>query len=661
MFAACVALAVLIAFSLKNFVPVGAEATRLESNLPSPDQLQTPVGAQVQDTTEVAESSTLQEESGVKDAPLLSQAPQQETQRDSGNSDSGNSDVTQPELSPRSNPATDQTGPQSGIVTATDNPAQSDAGQAVEGAADVVTLERIPRSSQANGTGPVDVAGGETAKLEPLSLGLNAQAGKVLVSGKLPRSRFASVLLQVLRSAAPQPLDARELELIAEDARDTPWVFDVAKAFGSVDLEFATLDLQSDGKTVTVSGDVSTIAEKQTFLNALEGEGALVLSEDSQILVVPVQDATLLVSYANNEYEISGTLAIDHRDLYQRSISGRAISNEDVRWRRKVGNLEIVDSLSVILDIMDKSLLSARLTAESGNIALSGIVPSTENAESNQAGATDQEAVRRNIIAVFSSVLPEAETLTTDLRIAESPRSAESVAGQSLDVEPDETLAGSDQLQAAESSGSSADVVNESATAEDLPAETDASIEQASAAENATRISEVLEVPETPVAEEVTTAVVTPVEPQVGSPDTESQQLAVVESADDSALAEPADDLQDELTIATAELETLFEGFGFVPGETQLSDQNTEILDQLFEVLFLFPSLKANLGVDVADLSRSVANLALSRERANEISTYVTGLGVESYRLTVAGYGDSRRVGAKPGQSRVTLDFSRIP
>ena len=140
------------------------------------------------------------------------------------------------------------------------------------------------------------------------------------------------------------------------------------------------------------------------------------------------------------------------------------------------------------------------------------------------------------------------------------------------------------------------------------------------------------------------------------------QQAAAVAAESNALLADDVDDvLQDELSNTTTELQTLFEGFSFVSGQTELSDENIEILDQLFEVLFLFPSLKANLGVDVVEQNRSVANLSLSRDRANVIRTYVTGLGVEAYRLTVAGYGDSRRAAAQSEKSRVTLDFSRIP
>ena len=452
-----------------------------------------------------------------------------------------------------------------------------------EEATEAVTLERIPRSNVTRTDGPDAIADEEPiAGEEPLTLGLNANAGKVIVSGKLPRSRFASVLLQVLRSSTDKPLDARKLELVSGDTRDTPWVFDIAKAMGSVELEFSTLDLQSDGKSITVVGDVSTITEKQELLAIFESdETSLKLHPDSQILVVPVQQPQLSINYAEGEYEISGMLANAQRELFERSVANRNSGGGDMRWRRKVHQLEIIDSLSVILDIMQKSLRSGVLIAGLDSMELQGIVSRDQSL-----GLTDaeQEAGRRNVVAVFSSVLPETESLRIDIRL-----------------NPDQLA------RQAESPAQSATENVGSETVDDT------------------------ELKDNSVAGTL-----------ISGGDTNSG-------------------LQNELERTTRELQARFEQFEFAPGQSELSDENREILDQLFEVLFLFPSLKANMGVDVVDQNRSVENLSLSRQRADRIRDYVIGLGVESYRLTVAGYGDSRRATTQTVESGVTVDFSSIP
>lgn len=512
---------------------------------------------------------------------------------------------------------------------------------------ETVTLERIPRSSAGNADGPVDVTTEGAIDEEPLSLGLNANAGKVIVSGKLPRSRFASVLLQVLRGATDKPLDARKLKLIAGDTRDTPWVFDIAKAMGSVDLEFTTLDLQSDGESITVVGDVSTITEKQELLAIFESEDtSLELHPDSQILVVPVQQPQLSVSYEDGEYKISGVLANAQRELYERSVGTRTSGDGELRWRRKVGQLEIVDSLSVILDIMQKSLQSGELRVAQDSMELEGIVMS--DPEVNLA-LEQQKAARRNVVAVFSSVLPETESVRIDIRLndirLDSGEPAE-VTDSAQPVSAPQLLAEESQTEAATQANDEASEAPETEALQTEAAENDSS--QAS-----TEVAEVVAPATATVGSNESV-----VEDSVGTTNRATNRVTELLAAD----AGIDSGLQNELAGTITDLQTRFEQFKYTQGQSELSDENREILDQLFEVLFLFPSLKATMGVDVADQNRSVENLSLSRQRADGIRDYVIGLGVEPYRLTVAGYGDSRKATTQSAvESEVTLDFSSIP
>ncbi len=520
------------------------------------------------------------------------------------------------------------------VVADQESPGQTSSAEETD-TTDAVTLERIPRSSVTSADGPVDVTNEQVDNQEPLSLHLNTNAGKVIVSGILPRKRFASVLLQVLRSATDIPLDARELELIADDPRDTPWVFDIAKAVGSIDLEFSTLDLQSDGVSITVAGDVSTIEEKQRILGIFESdETSLELHPDSQILVVPVQIPQLTVKYADGEYEISGMLANAQRDLFERSVAGRAGGTGDMRWRRKVRQLEIIDSLSAIIDIMPKSLSSGELVAGPDSIELEGIV--LGNAIRAGSGEAEREAARRNVVAVFSSLLPETESIRIDLELEATQLSnqgsnasvVQASSAQASAEQANEQLTADESLQ----DDQLTEPANEILAGNDSSDESDGNSSSNTGNNTSNNTS--------------------------NSGDINNTGLTLAEGDGEPG---PEGSVDDELVSTTAELKVQFEQFAFAPGQSELSDENREILDQLFEVLFLFPSLKANMGVHVTDQNRSVENLSLSRQRADGIRDYVTGLGVESYRITVAGYGDSRRANTQPVESGVTLDFSSIP
>ena len=81
----------------------------------------------------------------------------------------------------------------------------------------------------------------------------------------------------------------------------------------------------------------------------------------------------------------------------------------------------------------------------------------------------------------------------------------------------------------------------------------------------------------------------------------------------------------------------------------------------MFEVLFLYEELRVSVGIDTASRDNPVGNLTLSQQRAAQIEGYLSSLGLESYRMLVVGYGDTRLSEGQNRQSGVTLKFSQNP
>jgi len=247
--------------------------------------------------------------------------------------------------------------------------------------------------------------------LPPLELGVIGNEGKITLSGVLPRSRFASVLLQVLRAASSEPIDARPLELLPGDTRSAPWVFDVAKAFGKIDIDYATIELETDGKQVRVDGVVSSVEEKREFENALTSSAELVLTDNSRILVVPTQLAELNVVFQNNRFDSSGFMRVTQQEKVETSFSGRPDGESSIGWDRKVFALEITNSLPAILDIMQESLLSGKLVARSDldgeRIKISGVLLPSPLVDDVSGEQPDQKDRVEKIEQLFGSALPE--------------------------------------------------------------------------------------------------------------------------------------------------------------------------------------------------------------------------------------------------------------
>ena len=110
-------------------------------------------------------------------------------------------------------------------------------------------------------------------------------------------------------------------------------------------------------------------------------------------------------------------------------------------------------------------------------------------------------------------------------------------------------------------------------------------------------------------------------------------------------------------------LEEDFSNFDYEDAENgiELDQPLREKFDRMFEVLFLYENLRVSVGVDAAARDNSVGNLTLSQQRAAEIEGYLSSLGLESYRMLVVGYGDTRLPEGRNRQSGVTLKFSRNP
>jgi len=135
-------------------------------------------------------------------------------------------------------------------------------------------------------------------------------------------------------------------------------------------------------------------------------------------------------------------------------------------------------------------------------------------------------------------------------------------------------------------------------------------------------------------------------------------------SAGDEAPASDVTDLtglddQGELKSVVEELRVAFSGFEFDSASSELNDEQMLILDQMFDTMFLYESLRVTIGVNAFELDGAEQNLNLSNQRADSITDYLTGLGLESNKYKVIGRGDSLRASDSTSTLGVTLSFGQ--
>ena len=107
-------------------------------------------------------------------------------------------------------------------------------------------------------------------------------------------------------------------------------------------------------------------------------------------------------------------------------------------------------------------------------------------------------------------------------------------------------------------------------------------------------------------------------------------------------------------------MQTEFSGFEFDDTSAELNEEQMLILDQLFDTMFLYENLRVTIDVNAFDFDTATQNLNISSQRADAISDYLTGLGLEFHKFRVVGQGDSLQPSGGSGTSGITLSFRQI-
>ena len=153
--------------------------------------------------------------------------------------------------------------------------------------------------------------------------------------------------------------------------------------------------------------------------------------------------------------------------------------------------------------------------------------------------------------------------------------------------------------------------------------------------------------------------------------DTDSTVGVESTSEDDSLQSNPVDggtavvsnsagiDDVSELKSVVEELRTEFSDFEFDGASSVLNDEQMLILDQMFDTMFLYEDLLVTMGVNAFELDSAEQNLSLSQQRADSITDYLTGLGLESNKFLVIGRGDTLRVSDSSNTPGIILSFGQ--
>lgn len=131
------------------------------------------------------------------------------------------------------------------------------------------------------------------------------------------------------------------------------------------------------------------------------------------------------------------------------------------------------------------------------------------------------------------------------------------------------------------------------------------------------------------------------IDPNVGEPVSrvvivEPEQLRQVYAVDANALFAG---LQADGRVAVY-------GVNFETGRAVIGADSETILAQVERLLADHPALRLKIEGHTDRVGASAANLALSRQRAASVKTWLTGRGIADGRLTAEGYGDARPVAA---------------
>jgi outer membrane protein OmpA-like peptidoglycan-associated protein len=119
-------------------------------------------------------------------------------------------------------------------------------------------------------------------------------------------------------------------------------------------------------------------------------------------------------------------------------------------------------------------------------------------------------------------------------------------------------------------------------------------------------------------------------------PDYHAGDLFVVEA---EAAEQNADTLADELTRSG---QVALHGIDFVPGKAVLTPDSARTLEEIAKLLRSRPEWKLRIEGHTDNAGKPKDNLALSKQRAEAVKSWLVQKGIDAGRLTAEGYGDQK-------------------
>ncbi|HEX7079901.1 MAG TPA: OmpA family protein [Gammaproteobacteria bacterium] len=86
-------------------------------------------------------------------------------------------------------------------------------------------------------------------------------------------------------------------------------------------------------------------------------------------------------------------------------------------------------------------------------------------------------------------------------------------------------------------------------------------------------------------------------------------------------------------------------GLTFASGRAEIDDSHRELLDKVRRAIAVFPNSQVIIEGHTDSYGGDESNMALSRRRAEAVSTYLTNeIGVPAFRISAVGYGETRPI-----------------
>ncbi len=501
---------------------------------------------------------------------------------------------------------------------------------------------------------------------DPVKLDITLSNNVFSLEGQLADDKFSLTFLKALRAVAAQPIE-NQLELTNQVDDGGEWLFDLAESLSALDQQYSDIRLSVDDDRIRLSGTVSSESEKQLLLDTLSGMQSLTLDTAADLVDIDVPgDATLTISVLDDQITLGGRLPESQRDVVGESIAklsfNDATSIGEIEYGARVYETPFLSSLPEIIEQLKQQFGQVTFFASGNSVSLTGVsLPGSDEAARDAAVAVFERALPAGTTlgAALISINPETQTSVTAQQIG-SDASVDDQINQDASAPPADSDSGATGEAKVKDFADNDSVSTEPAVVPVLEAQAEPEADDAKApAANEAAIPE----PEP----ELEDAAVVPIEntAQFTAAVRPEQQVETDSLAPSDEVGITTPTVREALALLSSDLRpgardllVEFSRFNYVDEAANLSDIQRFKLDNLFEFLFLYDEVQVSIGVDTSVFTTAASNLDLSLDRADTIKEYLTGLGLESYRVIVSGFGDTRLRNNNDTTSGVSLTFS---